>query len=356
MTIRPLVRKFHSSEYLNALATGEICFAVGFSGDVKQAQKRAAEAKGGIEIAYAIPNEGAQLWFDNLAIPRDAKNVAEAHEFINFLQTPEVAGRNSNFISYANGNLASQKFIDKDVLEDRTIYPDEAMMSRLYTVNAHDAATVRLLNRLWTRIKTGQIRRQRSASPPAAVQPQPLLRMLAHPGFDDIGDRLRRARDVDPALGVAHRFDRIGDLAPELVAVGQADDAHAMDRAIDVAGKLRQQRDALQARPKKVTSTPRDLVLVDQHADLAAALERARQPDRRIEPGRHQRAHAARAHFNDRVGDRADIGRAIEDRACRRRVAGESCGQLPVSRDACRRTAAGRASRIARMRSTATWS
>ena len=156
MSIRPLVRKFHASEYLNALATGEICFAVGFSGDVKQAQKRAAEAKNGIQIAYAIPSEGAQLWFDNLAIPRDAKNIAEAHEFINFLQTPEVAGRNSNFISYANGNLASQKFIDREILEDRTIYPDAAMMSRLYTVNAHDAATVRLLNRLWTRIKTGR--------------------------------------------------------------------------------------------------------------------------------------------------------------------------------------------------------
>lgn len=156
MTIRPLVRKFHSSEYLNALATGEICFAVGFSGDVKQAQKRAAEAKNNIRIAYSIPNEGAQLWFDNLAIPRDAKNVAEAHEFINFLQTPQIAARNSNLISYANGNLASQKFIDKAVLEDRTIYPDAAMMSRLYTVNAHDAATVRMLNRLWTRIKTGR--------------------------------------------------------------------------------------------------------------------------------------------------------------------------------------------------------
>ncbi|MCC6888974.1 MAG: polyamine ABC transporter substrate-binding protein [Hyphomicrobiales bacterium] len=156
LTIRPLVRKFHSSEYLNALATGEICLAVGFSGDVKQAQKRAAEAKSGVQVAYVIPGEGAQLWFDNLAIPRDAKNVAEAHEFINFLQIPEIAARNSNFISYANGNLSSQKFIDPAILEDRTIYPNAAMMSRLYTVNAHDAATVRQFNRLWTRIKTGR--------------------------------------------------------------------------------------------------------------------------------------------------------------------------------------------------------
>jgi putrescine transport system substrate-binding protein len=156
MKIRPSVRKFHSSEYLNGLATGEICFAVGFSGDIKQAQKRAAEAKAGIEIAYSIPKEGAQLWFDNLAVPKDARNVAEAHAFINFLQTPEIAGRNSNFISYANGNLASHKFIDKAVLEDRTIYPDAEMMKRLYTINAHDAATTRRMNRLWTRVKTGR--------------------------------------------------------------------------------------------------------------------------------------------------------------------------------------------------------
>ena len=154
--VRPAVRKFHSSEYISALATGEICFVVGFSGDIKQSQKRATEAKNGIEIAYAIPKEGAQLWFDNVAIPRDARNIAEAHEFINFLQQPEVAAKNSNFVAYANGNLASQKFINKDVLEDRTIYPDEATMARFYTMRAHDAATTRLMNRLWTRIKTGR--------------------------------------------------------------------------------------------------------------------------------------------------------------------------------------------------------
>jgi putrescine transport system substrate-binding protein len=153
--IRPSVRKFHSSEYLDALASGEICFAVGFSGDVKQAQKRAAEARNGVEVAYAIPKEGAQLWFDNLAIPKDAKNVAQAHAFINYLQRPEVAAKNSNLISYANGNLASQKLIDKEILEDPTIYPDEATMSRLYTIKVYDAATQRLMNRLWTRIKTG---------------------------------------------------------------------------------------------------------------------------------------------------------------------------------------------------------
>ena len=154
--IRPSVRKFHSSEYLNALASGEICFVVGFSGDIKQAQKRAKEARNGVEVAYSIPKEGAQLWFDNFALPRDAKNIAEAHAFIDFLQKPEIAAKNSNLVAYANGNLASQKFIDKAILDDRTIYPDEATMSRLYTISAHDAKTTRLMNRLWTRIKTGR--------------------------------------------------------------------------------------------------------------------------------------------------------------------------------------------------------
>jgi putrescine transport system substrate-binding protein len=154
--IRPFVRKFHSSEYLNALASGEICLVLGYSGDVKQAQKRAAEAKGGIEIAYAIPKEGAQLWFDNLAIPKDAKNVAEAHALIDYLLRPDVAAKNSNVISYANGNAASRALIDKAIIEDKTVYPDDATMKTFYTIQSHDQKTQRLMNRLWTRIKTGR--------------------------------------------------------------------------------------------------------------------------------------------------------------------------------------------------------
>jgi putrescine transport system substrate-binding protein len=154
--IRPAIRKFHSSEYLNALASGEICLVVGWSGDIKQAQRRAAEAKAGVEVGYAIPKSGAQMWFDNLAIPKDARNVEEAHAFIDYLLRAEVAAKNSNFIAYANGNIASQKLIDKTLLEDRTVYPDQATMASLYTISAHDQRTQRLMNRLWTRIKTGR--------------------------------------------------------------------------------------------------------------------------------------------------------------------------------------------------------
>jgi putrescine transport system substrate-binding protein len=154
--VRPAVRKFHSSEYLNALASGEICLVVGWSGDIKQAQKRAAEANNGVEIGYAVPKEGAQMFFDNLAIPKDARNTVEAHAFVDYMLRPEVAAKNTNFLSYANGNLASQSLIDPAILNDRTIYPDEAAMARLYTINAHDPKTTRLMNRLWTKIKTGR--------------------------------------------------------------------------------------------------------------------------------------------------------------------------------------------------------
>jgi putrescine transport system substrate-binding protein len=154
--IRPYVRKFHSSEYLSALATGEICLVVGWSGDIMQARGRAAEAKNNVEIGYAIPKEGAQMFFDNLAIPADAKNVAEAYELINYLYRPEVAAKNSDFLSYANGNLASQRLVDPRILNDREIYPDEATLAKLFVITARDPATQRVINRLWTKVKTGR--------------------------------------------------------------------------------------------------------------------------------------------------------------------------------------------------------
>jgi putrescine transport system substrate-binding protein len=156
MKVRPYVRKFHSSEYLNALATGEICLVVGWSGDVIQARSRAEEAKNGVEIGYTIPKEGAEMFFDNLAIPADAKNVAEAHELINYLYRPEVAARNSDFLSYANGNLPSQKYINPKVTGDKTIYPDETTRLRLFVITARDPAAQRVINRLWTKVKTGR--------------------------------------------------------------------------------------------------------------------------------------------------------------------------------------------------------
>ncbi len=103
-----------------------------------------------------IPKEGAEMWFDQMAIPADAQHVAEAHEFINYILKPEVAAKASNYVYYANGNLASQALLDKDVIDDPAIYPDEATMAKLFTVQPYDPKTQRLVTRAWTRIVTGQ--------------------------------------------------------------------------------------------------------------------------------------------------------------------------------------------------------
>ncbi len=156
LAIRPSVRKFHSSEFINALANGDICLAVGFSGDLFQARDRAAEANQGVEISYVIPKEGAEMWFDQMAIPADAKHVDEAHAFINYIMKPEVIAKASNYVFYANGNKASQEFLSKEVKDDPAIYPDEATLSKLFTVQPYDPKTQRLVTRSWTKIVTGQ--------------------------------------------------------------------------------------------------------------------------------------------------------------------------------------------------------
>ena len=99
-----------------------------------------------VTVAYVIPKEGSQVWFDSFTIPKDAPHPAEAHAFIDYLLRPEVAAKNSNFVGYANGNLASQKLLDKAVLDDRTVYPDAATMAGLYIITAHDQKTQRLMN------------------------------------------------------------------------------------------------------------------------------------------------------------------------------------------------------------------
>jgi putrescine transport system substrate-binding protein len=156
LAVRPYIRKFHSSEYINALANGDICLAVGFSGDVFQARDRAAEADQGVDVGYAIPKEGAQMWFDQMAIPADAPHVEEAHEFINYILKPEVAAKASNFVFYANGNKASQEFLDPEVKDDPAVYPDDATMQKLFTLTPLDTKAQRKLTRLWTKVLTGQ--------------------------------------------------------------------------------------------------------------------------------------------------------------------------------------------------------
>jgi putrescine transport system substrate-binding protein len=156
LKIRPYIRKFHSSEYINALANGDICMAVGWSGDVFQARDRAAEADQGVDIAYSIPKEGAQMWFDMMAIPADAPHPDAALEFINYLMKPKVIAKASNYVFYANGNKASQQYLDPEVRDDPAVYPDEATMKKLYTTSPLDAKTQRVVTRIWTKVVTGQ--------------------------------------------------------------------------------------------------------------------------------------------------------------------------------------------------------
>ena len=156
MKVRPYIRKFHSSEYINALANGDICMAIGWSGDILQAKDRAAEANQGVNVAYTIPKEGAEMWFDQMAIPADAPHVAEAHEFLNFMMKPEVIAKASDYIFYANGNKASQPFINKEILDDPTVYPSDAVLAKLFTVQPYDPKTQRVITRSWTKIVTGQ--------------------------------------------------------------------------------------------------------------------------------------------------------------------------------------------------------
>ncbi|KEJ97153.1 polyamine ABC transporter substrate-binding protein [Pseudosulfitobacter pseudonitzschiae] len=153
--IAPYVQKFHSSEYINALANGDICVAVGWSGDILQARDRAAEADNGVTIEYHAPKEGALMWFDNMAIPVDAPNPDGAHKFLNFIMDAQNMAAASNYVYYANGNLASQEFLVEDVIGDTAIYPDAETLENLYTTSPYDAKTQRVVTRLWTKVKSG---------------------------------------------------------------------------------------------------------------------------------------------------------------------------------------------------------
>lgn len=156
MKVRGNIRKFHSSEYINSLANGDICMAVGYSGDILQARKRAEEAKNGVEVGYFIPKEGALMWFDNMSIPADAPHPEEALEFIDFMLRPEVAAANSDFVSYASGNLPARELVKPEIRDNPGIYPDDATFQRLFTATAFDEKSQRILTRQWTRIKSGK--------------------------------------------------------------------------------------------------------------------------------------------------------------------------------------------------------
>jgi putrescine transport system substrate-binding protein len=156
LKIRPYIRNINSSEYIEALANGDICLAVGYNGDVLQARDRAREANKGVEIKYAVPKEGSILWFDMLAIPKDAPDPDSAYAFINYILTPKVIADISNFKRYANADAQAQSLLDPSVRDDPGIYPPVAQREKLAVQLADSADQTRAITRVWQKFKTGQ--------------------------------------------------------------------------------------------------------------------------------------------------------------------------------------------------------
>jgi putrescine transport system substrate-binding protein len=154
--IRPYIRNINSSEYIEALANGDLCVAVGYNGDVMQARDRAREANKGIEVKYTVPKEGSILWFDMLAIPKDAPDPDSAYAFMNYIMTPQVIAGISNFKRYANGNAASQSLVLPAVKDDPGIYPPPELRQKLAVQLADSTDQTRAITRVWQKFKTGQ--------------------------------------------------------------------------------------------------------------------------------------------------------------------------------------------------------
>jgi putrescine transport system substrate-binding protein len=155
-SIKPYIRKFDSSGYIDDLANGDACLSIGYSGDVYIAKSRAADAKKGVNVNYVIPKEGTIEWFDMLAIPADAPHPENALKFINYIMEPKATADISNNVFYANGNKAAFDLTDKAITSDPNIYPPADVAAKLVPLQAHGEAFTRDLTRTWTRIKTGQ--------------------------------------------------------------------------------------------------------------------------------------------------------------------------------------------------------
>ena len=154
--IRPHIKYFHSSRYIDDLANGDVCIAMGYSGDVFQARDAAVEAENGIEIEYIIPKEGAVRWVDLMAIPADAPHADSAHAFINYLLKPEVSAGIVDYVSYASPNTAALALIDPEIAGDPGVYPPAEVMAKLVDPVTLPQETTRERVRAWTSIKTGQ--------------------------------------------------------------------------------------------------------------------------------------------------------------------------------------------------------
>jgi putrescine transport system substrate-binding protein len=149
---RPFVSKIHSSQYISDLVNGDICMAIGWSGDFHIAQKRAKQAKKNIDIRFVIPKEGAVMSVDSMAIPKDAPNPELAYKFINFLLEPKVIAGITNKIHFPNANKTAKQFVRKELLNNPVVYPSAADMKRITMDKPLPAKHRRHLMRRWTSI------------------------------------------------------------------------------------------------------------------------------------------------------------------------------------------------------------
>ncbi|AHG21914.1 spermidine/putrescine ABC transporter substrate-binding protein [Chania multitudinisentens RB-25] len=156
MKLRPNIRYFHSSQYINDLANGDICVAIGWSGDVMQAANRAKEAKNGVNVAYTIPKEGAIAYFDMFAMPADAKNKEAAYQFLNFLLKPEIVADISNHVFYANAVKDATALVDAEVRDNPNIYPPDDIRAKLFALSVQSPKVDRVITRAWTKVKSGK--------------------------------------------------------------------------------------------------------------------------------------------------------------------------------------------------------
>lgn len=155
-TIRPYIRQFSSSGYIDELAAGDLCMVYGFSGDVMIAANRAREAGKSYTIDYYIPEGGAPAWFDTMAIPKDAVNVDAAHAFINYIETPEVHAAITNTMFYPNANKTARQHVVKEVADNPMIYPSPEVSKTLYVIKPQPLPVQRLQTRMWAELKSGR--------------------------------------------------------------------------------------------------------------------------------------------------------------------------------------------------------
>ncbi|WP_437883409.1 polyamine ABC transporter substrate-binding protein [Pseudomonas sp. LRF_L74] len=155
LEMRKNVTYFHSSKYVTDLANGDVCMAVGFSGDIMQAANRAKEAGNGVKVQYVIPKEGAPLWFDMAAMPADAPDEAAGYAFLNYLLEPKVMAGISNSVRYANGNAKADGLVEAELKADPAVYPPENVMDKLYALQAMPLNIDRIRTRVWNKVKSG---------------------------------------------------------------------------------------------------------------------------------------------------------------------------------------------------------